>query len=73
MLIKRGELMSLENQNVIDQKRILDLNKHWPLFLNESRLKEENISYVKEIPINCSSTLSDIKSNEELISKCKFY
>ena len=73
MLIKRGELMSLENHSVILQKIILDLYKHWQYFLSESRLKEETIFCVKEIPINSSSNLLDIKSNEELISKCKFY
>ena len=46
--IYEEEQMSLEEQSATLQRRILDANKHWRLFMSEMHLREDKLTFTPQ-------------------------
>jgi len=57
------EQMNLENQSVTLQKRILDAEKTWRVFLSELPLRQANLSPVTQKPNTNVETYPEISGS----------
>ena len=67
--IYEEEQMSLEEQSATLQRRILDANKHWRLFMSEMHLREEKLTFAPQSLQTRIETSKEITDTFENITK----
>ena len=64
--IYEEEQMSLEEQSATPQRRILDANKHWRLFMSEMHLREDKLTFTPQslqLSVESSKEITDTFEN----------